>query len=219
MQVPVTPNWLSIVETTVKILAVFFAGGWAVFLLIALRRITTARVQLEKIQAERDKTAQDVQKTQREIQELDLKLKVQPVIRSNIITSTQRTAPQSGWLLFATVDIVNTGNAPARLVYEEGDPFLVTAVDFDAQGQPVFARSTTLRVPQARDPNSSALATIIRAGGQESLPFVLRLERPGLYFLSFRAQLCSADRESLEGLGIPEWRPVSWTAKHYASVE
>ena len=219
MQTPEILNWLSIAESAVKIIAILFAGGWAVFLLLALQKVATSRVQLEKLQSERDKTVKEVQKTQRQIQEIDFKLKVQPVIRSKIVTSTQRKPHQGEWLLFATLEIENTGNAPARLDYKEGDPFLVTVVNFDSEGKPVFGPQTKFRVTQARDPNLSALSTIIRGGGQESIPFVLRLEHPGLYLLSFRALLCSEDRKSLEELGIPEWHPVSWIAKHYVWVE
>lgn len=202
-----------------KILAIIFAGGWAVFLLIALRQIATARAQLDILQSNREQAIQDVQKSQLEIQELDYRLKVQPVIRTRILTSLQQNVPQDGWLLFATVEIENTGSAPARLLYENEDPFLVTKVDFDKEGKPKFGKPTTLWVAQARDPSASAPAMIIRAGGQESMPFVLRLQHPGLYLVSFRAEVGSVDRKSLEGLKIPEWRPVSWTAKKYVWVD
>jgi hypothetical protein len=247
MQAPIIPYWLSITETIVKILAVVFAGGWAIFLLIALKQVATARIQLDKLQADRNKTlletektryeinktaletekiqcdinkaALDTQKAQREIQELELKLKAQPVIQASIVTATQRTSPENEWLLFATVNIKNVGNAPARLAYDDDDPFRITEVDFDPEGKPVYKQSMTLPLAQARDPNAPALATIIRAGGEETLPFVLHLKRPGLYLLGFRANTGSDDRETLKGLRIPEWRPVSWTAKRYVWIE
>jgi hypothetical protein len=202
-----------------KILAILFTGGWAVFLLIVLRHVATARVRLDKLRSDRDKAEQDVQKSKLEIQELDHKLKTQPVIRAKMKTSVQHKPSEGDWILFATIEIENTGNAPARLAYEKEDPFLVTKADFDKQGKPIFKKPTTLPVPQARDPKAPAVSTIVRAGGQESLPFAVHLKHPGLYLLSFRAKLHSADRASLKGLGIPGWRPVSWTAKHYVWVE
>lgn len=109
MEALIIPNWLLIAETTIKILAVIFAGGWAVFLLIQLRKTAIARAQLDNLHSEREKKMLEGQKTQRQIQELDLRLKVQPVIRAKMITSTHRTSTQDGWILFATVEIANTG--------------------------------------------------------------------------------------------------------------
>jgi hypothetical protein len=218
MQASEILNWLSIVESAVKIIAIIFAGGWAVFILFVLQKVATSRAQLEKIQSERDKTEKEVQKIQRQIQEIDLNLKVQPIIRCKIRSNIKQIPSQDGWLLFANLEIDNIGNAPAKLDYKKGDPFLVTLVSFDSEGKHQFGHQRTFRVPQAHDPNLSALSTIIRGGGQESIPFVVHLDRTGLYLLSFRALLSSADRSSLGGLSIPEWHPISWTAKQYVWV-
>jgi hypothetical protein len=213
MQAPSGPAWVPIAQLAVQVAALV----WAVIVVLALRQIATARTQLAKLEVEREKTAAEVQKTHREIQELDLKLKTQPVICVEMKPEIRPIVPQ-GWLLTVIVEVANTGNAPARLSFEKDEPLQLFPTEFDEQGKPTFEDGISLGAPPAVNPAGRVPALILRAGGRESVPFVLRIDRAGLYLVTFRALLGSVDRESL-GLAIPEWKPVSWTAKRYVWVE
>lgn len=219
MDVTSVPAWLSVTETGVKILAIAATGGWAVFLFRALRQSARARLELDKLGIERDRTIQESEKLRRDIAKLDLEMKRQAVVGITVTATQIAIDGDVGKYLLAVVEVTNRGTRAAKLSYEEDpEPFTATAVLFSADGQPTFGERLRMPVLQAANPNARALSTIVRAGASEMLPFVCRVKGPGMYFVTFRVQVSPEEREELDSLGVPTERPVSWTGKAYVVI-
>jgi hypothetical protein len=220
------PTWLSITETAVKIVAIGVAGGWTLYLFSALRQAARARLEVDKLHLEREKIPKDIEKISGEIAKLnleiaklDLEMKRQAVIGIAITATQPALAGDPSKYLSVVVEVTNNGTRTAKLSYEkDSPPFAVTAVSFNPAGQPMFGDSLRLPVLQAASPTAPALSTIVRAGASESLPFVCRVNGPGVYFVTFRVQVSPEERGEVNSLGVPTERPVSWTGKAYVAI-
>jgi hypothetical protein len=199
----VIPNWLAIVESIVKILAVLGVASWTLYLYFALHQWSRARLESEKLRLERDKVEREVQKINREIQRLDLDLKAQTVAEIRVTGSQLMLSGDSGKILSVIVEVANRGTRPVHLDYKQNPkPCAVTQVSFAASGEPVFGESIHLEVPQAAAPNFPALSTTIRPSATEILPFVCHVKSAGVYLVTFRVQITAEEHRELQEFGI-----------------
>jgi hypothetical protein len=239
----VIPDWLATTETVVKILGVL-AGGVA---FVLLGKVAYARLEYEKLRFERDKADLEVQKLSRDIQKMDLDMKKQAFERDKAdlevqklsrdiqkmdldmkkqavlgitITANQISLPgDAGKFVSAVVEVLNRGTRIVRLGYKDPpEPFAVTLVSFAPGGKPIFGESIRLPVPQAINPNAHVASHFIRPSATEVLPFVCRVESPGLYFVTFRVQVSASERGELEESCTSSGNPISWVAKTYVTV-
>lgn len=219
MYAALIPDWLSVTETVVKIVAILVGGGWTIYLFSALRQAARARLEYDKLAAERSKADYDIQKLRREIEKLDLEMKTSAVVAMTVSASQLTVPGDPRKVLSARVEVLNRGTRPVRLNYEgEVEPFAVTPVSFASDGTPVFGESLRQTVTQAANPSARALSTTIRPGLSEVLPFVCEVRSAGLFFVSFRVKATTEARKELQELGVPEENPLSWVGKTFAAI-
>ena len=122
-------------------------------------------------------------------------------------------------LVEAVVEIENKGTRNTRLPWEEQvRPLSVYPVSLTKGEVEHSSAEQTHGVRQSRYPNTSATATIIRAGTTERIPFLIEVRRGHVYLLAFVAYLSRRDRRRSERAGTPTGRPTSWSGRTYIRI-
>ncbi|HWP54403.1 MAG TPA: hypothetical protein VN476_09690 [Pyrinomonadaceae bacterium] len=119
----------------------------------------------------------------------------------------------------ATVEIENKGSRNTRLPFDARDPFTVWPIEFDADGNMKTGECKSYPVTRASNPSHPPLATIVRAGTVESIPFFVPVIGPGLYFLTFVVRVSEKEGKISKAAGKPKSRPASWVGKTYLVVQ
>src|SRR5215208_2086686 len=72
-------------------------------------------------------------------------------------------------------------------------------------------------VPLSRKPNKSAIATTVRAGGREKIPYYVRGDGPGVYLLVFTVPTPQEEQEAAKKLGVRF--PTNWAGRECVEVK
>ena len=160
----------------------------------------------------------NVARARADLQRIELDLKRQAVIEIDI-EATQQSVPGDPARFFsAVVDVANKGSRNTRLAFNEDGPFHIRTVTIRPDGNLTFGTSANFPVVRASDPGGvPAPSMVVRAGGREQVPFFFRVDRPGLYFLTFAASLSPSEHEVAREQGVQF--ETSWVAKKYLIVD
>lgn len=173
------------------------AGGlWALFTFQTLHQIAQAQVNLENSRLETEKLKQET--FQQSVLKIDLKAK------ENFL------AEDSYSYISGTILIDNAGNKAALLKFKDGElPISATRVILENNGRVELSDETYSQYP----PKYAGFG--VRAGDTQSVPFFIRLGKPGLYFVDFEVELS----EGHDHMQIDANNNMSWTASKYIIVQ
>ncbi len=196
-------TWIDLIELGLKVIAVFGAAAWAFAVLRLLRDGEFASISVRNSEAQ--------------IKDLELRAKQQPVVAVDIKPTIQRSLDGEGYIVTVVVELANRGGQNTKINWKDEPPaFHVRLARFDTDGKPKYDPPKRFRVPLTLNPNTGAVAHVIRPGGTESIPFAFRLSSPGLYLLSFRGGVDEQERVESQKLGAPS--PEAWTGNKYVLV-
>src|SRR2546423_2487710 len=224
-----------LIDLIIKLALALYGAIWAYYLIRVLRQRELARIteskgieeieklrieistlavekglQIEKIQLENNKLAQEILQLQRNQQRT-----------TNITVALDATVVRNpdgqGFVVLGAIELFNQGNQDIRFPWEDQEPPVrMSRVRFKPDGQPEFGTEAQIRVRMTRQPSVTAPAHIIRAGGKEAVVFAVHAPAAGLYLLMFRAEGAplAPDQAAKPHTG----RPLPWTASKYVLV-
>lgn len=213
-------TWLAITETAVKVLAALFAAVWAVFLLVYLRKRDLINQHIDK--EKRALITEELKNKESDlnIRKLEIGIRSQIRVGVDIVVESEEHYETDPVLVFVKID--NQGSKAIILNWRGKDDspeppaFTVWAVNFDVNGDASYIKYKDFNVMSTKNPVIRAVSHIVRAGGAETLSFVFKPEKIGLYLLSFRAAADDEVRSEAAQYGVR--LPTAWTAKRYVRV-
>jgi hypothetical protein len=216
-------EWIEVIGLGLKIAVAVAAGIWAVFLLKALRRRELAQAELLRkdadirdIEFKQKQAIADyelkVRQADAQIKEMKNRMKQEAIVSVDIQPTVYRSPDRNGYIILTVVVLTNHGTRDTTIQWKE-PAFFVRFINFDPQGKVEYAQETKLQVMLTRNPTVPAPSHRVRAGGTESLTFILRVPVPGLYLLSFLGPVDQQTREEVGGT-----LPGAWTGNKYVLV-
>jgi hypothetical protein len=179
-----------IAQSAVISLAVIVGGIWTLITFNVMGEARKARQDYEKGEAELERMREGLKKS------------VVPEVRMSVEQST--LAGDGSFYLAALVDVDNTGSAIAELDLGSEVPFEVNRVEYEDDGDPEFQAGRSAWYHSAPNPNDLTKLVRIHPGGHKTLPFLVRLEKPGHYLVSFHALVRQVDPKSLSRKAMEE---------------
>jgi hypothetical protein len=204
-------NLASGFQSIVLAIAVIIGGAWTLGTFYLLRQREQAKLEL--IQIEKQIEASDTQ-----LKKLKYDLKTSPALDIQITGTSVPIPGEKGWFLLSTVSLKNLGNQTAILDLSNKKPFLTYPVSFGPQGEPKFGDVKEFSVVPGGNPNFPPDGVSIRAGTHESLAFATKISIPGLYLLSFRADVSPQELESTSAKGDGQAGLERWAATKFLVV-
>jgi len=188
--------------------AVLIGGLWTLGTFYLLRQREQA--ELDLIQIKKQIEASDAQ-----LKKLNSDLKTLPALDIQITGSSVPLPGQKGWFLLSTVSLKNLGNQTAFLNMSNQKPFLIFRVNFGPKGEPEFGEATGFSIVPGGNPNYPPDMVSIRAGTHETFAFATKISTPGLYLLSFRAEVSPQEREPTTSraggqVGLERWAATTF---------
>jgi hypothetical protein len=199
---------LEVIKLLLECAAIVAAAIWATYTFGSLRQIARARAEIANTEAER-------RKTEVEIQHLTEQSLVGAVIEIDRVANVHNI-PESGLFLSVVAEVANKGNRNAQIEYPEY-PFTAYTATLQGDGKFVFESIARAHVVSSVAPAKRSLKLLVRAGGRERLPFLVRIPRPGIYLLVVTLPLSAAEQEIAKKYGFVS--AGRWSAKRYVVVQ
>jgi hypothetical protein len=202
---------LELLKTLLEVVAIIAGGIWAIFTFHALGQIARARADIANAEASR-------RKSEAEAQQLLEKAGIGAVIEVDLTATTVKAPDGRGLLLSVLVEITNKGTRNAKAKFPEPPEFPFTAYEVTAHEDGRFSYEMVARaaVISGINPEFRSLQVLVRAGGRERLPFLVRIPRPGVYLLVFGIPLSEKEQEVAKKFDFVA--TGRWTAKRYVVV-
>jgi cell division protein FtsB len=222
MPSPEIISWLEVAAKAATVIAVIAGGVWSVLLSIRLRQWSRGRVELQKLERENKKLEQENKNLEQESRKLEIEIKkaeresIQQAVLNLSMQTNQETIPgDDARYVLVNVEIENKGNRNTDIKFEEKNPLAVRPVNISSSGETAYGEESLFPVSTGRG-NVDQEGWVIRAGSRQQLPFCIRLDKPGLYQISFRAKLDKEETAVSSALGkrTPEW----WVMKYVVVV-
>ena len=198
-------DFLDVVKTLVEASAILAGGIWATYTFGSLRQIARARAEIANTEAAR-------KKTEAEIQQLTERAQAGAVVEIDLTASTWALPNVSGLLLSVLAEVSNKGNRNVQIEYPD-HPFTAYAVTGFEGGAQTYTPVATADVRSSVNPSKRSLKLLVRAGGRERIPFLVRVPGPGLYMLVLTLPLPKPEQEIAERFGFVS--TGRWSAKRY----
>ena len=187
----------SAIESLVLAVAVIGGGVWALYQFRSLRKIETARTELEKVR--------------RSLRER--------VVLNITMEPSQLTRSDSARYISVKLDIENTGSRTEVINWRDSK-LLITKATIDEDGRKIFGDS--IHVDHDL-PGIGASASAITPGQTESFQFLVSVSEPGVYHLLFQAETspeeASLSDEEYGAAGIVEKGQIWHMRGMYINVE
>ena len=162
------------------------------------------------------------QRARAELQKLQLELSRQAVIETEIRAEQFSLLGDSSRYISAIVEIKNVGQR--NTVIDFKFPFCARRIRFNESGRQVeddlFQSLYFGAVLPGVAPEDVIGRSVLRAGAKEQHPYAVRVDGPGLYLLTFFAEVDPGEIEVVRAL-YPHDSTVSanWTAQRYLVVK
>ena len=176
-------------------IAVIVGGLWTAYVFNAELHIENAQATLDKLKLEASSAPS-----------IDKQLDVEQLF----------VPGDSAYYLHISVQGTNTGNKSTTLNILK-EPIKVAEVTLNNSEKPKFkiVATTDYYSPEG----SKTANVVIGAGETNKIPFVVKVNHPGLYLIEFEAQMESSDlTESIRAGADPRF-PTTWVAQKYVVVK
>lgn len=222
MPSPEIISWLKVAANAAAVIAVLAGGFWTVLLAVWLRQWSRGRIELQKLERENKKLEQENKNLEQESRKLEIDIKKaeresiqQAVLNLSMRTSQETISGDDARYVLVNVEIENRGNRNTIVSFEQQKPLAVRPVNISSSGETVYGESSRFPVSTGRG-NDVQGGWVIRTGSQQQLPFCIRLDKPGLYQVSFQAHLDTEETQVSSALGkrTPDW----WVMKYVLVV-
>ncbi|WP_235204905.1 hypothetical protein [Pectobacterium brasiliense] len=195
-------NFLSGIHYIVISLAIIIGGGWALYTFKALKMAGNAEIQLSKANEELKQIKEQIKGTD----------------SSSISINASPLKTQLGMVI--NITIKNNGKRPLSFDTARGavTVYKVSAVGDKVEQSQSFTPSlyTTLRDKEnAPESKSKSLSrTHVLIGAEKNLSYIVGLETPGIYYITFR----STPDTNFDDNNLKNVMPVEWFASTYIEI-
>ncbi|WP_233966227.1 hypothetical protein [Pectobacterium polaris] len=195
-------NFLSGIHYIVISLAIIIGGGWALYTFKALKMAGNAEIQLSKANEELKQIKEQIKGTD----------------SSSISINASPLKTQLGMVI--NITIKNNGKRPLSFDTTRGavTVYKVSAVGDKVEQSQSFTPSlyTILRDKEnAPESKSKSLSrTHVLIGAEKNLSYIVGLETPGVYYITFR----STPDTNFDDNKLKNVMPVEWFASTYIEI-
>lgn len=188
------------IQSLVVCVAIVTGGIWTLYTFSSLNLLQKARADLDKTRAELRDT-----------------LEKQPVVE---VTTTCRQVRGNRGSYYIAVDVklVNRGGRSTLIQWARAVPLALRRINTDDdekdQEPPIFAKPLSIG-------STPASQYAILSGGSVRLPFLVRVHRPGVYYVEFQAEVTAIDpkAQTSDKPIVAGGVPLVWTDATIAIVQ
>ncbi|MEI7152925.1 hypothetical protein [Pectobacterium carotovorum] len=195
-------NFLSGIHYIVISLAIIIGGGWALYTFKALKMAGNAEIQLSKANEELKQIKEQIKGTD----------------SSSISINASPLKTQLGMVI--NITIKNNGKRPLSFDTTRGavTVYKVSAVGDKVEQSQSFTPSLyTILRDKENDPESKSKSlsrTHVLIGAEKNLSYIVGLETPGVYYITFR----STPDTNFDDNNLKNVMPVEWFASTYIEI-
>jgi hypothetical protein len=159
-------------------LAVIIGGVWTYYTFTALRQTENTNLELERRNTELKKNLRDLQKKR--------------IINIRILP-TQRSIPgDDSKYILALIEITNVGNYPENLIWQ-GPPLSVKRISLDHRDELESEEISSVFVLPSS--TGGTVGAVVNPGEVWHIPCLVKVIKPGLYYLSFGVRASTDEQE------------------------
>jgi hypothetical protein len=155
------------------------------------------------------------EKAQSELEDLKRKLQL-IVIEVQLEAKQHRIANDKNRYIQVRADLANKGNLRTTLLLSDSLTLMRAKIGKEIELDPDSLRKFSV-VSSRKENNFRAYGLVMRAGETQRIPFLLKVDDPGIYYLDF---LVPVDENDPSIAHFPkEHRPVFWGSSTYVAVD
>lgn len=198
------------IQALILSLGLIVGGVWTFYVFKARLQVEHARAELAQLEVAIENSQRTLEAAARGRTSIQLSMKVEQL---DFLDGDAR-------LVEILVTAKNVGTRDTMLVFRDRTPLIVRRVQFTESGGQSFAEPLAVGLQTLVDANRVTWPSrlVLFAGDVDTLSFLVRVPRPGVYFVSFTADHTDEDRKDVEAIEGPTPLEMRWATSRYFLV-